>query len=199
MKVVLLVRNFPTFLPSIVKSLSITILLPSATSSAPRAPNTIVPLSAWGRPSRGGFDVPNSKTDAPDENKETTTGLARLGRSFSREVFPGIIPDSSMAIFSRSSDPLRVNLWSAFTIDATLFFQPPSYNSWVDDDFRTCIMAILELAENHLSCEKVVVCLHKDSSEVADFVKALMYVGFELCHPKVFNQSSDYLLVGYEV
>lgn len=170
-----------------------------ATLSVPKALSANSLLLAWGRPSRGGFDVPNGKIDAPDENKEIITGLTRLGKSLSREVFPGIVPDSSMAIISRSSDPLRVNLWSAFAVGTTLFFQPPSYNSWVDDDFRTCIMAILELAENRLSCEKVVVCLHKDSSDAADFVKALMYVGFELCHSKVFNQSSDYLLVGYAI
>ncbi|KAJ9083217.1 hypothetical protein DSO57_1036895 [Entomophthora muscae] len=104
-----------------------------------------------------------------------------------------------MAIISRSIDPQRVNLWSAFTLDTILFFQPPAYNAWVDDDFRTCILAILELAENRLSCEKVVVCLNKHSPDAADFVKALMYVGFELCHPKAYEQNQDFLLVGYEL
>ncbi|KAI0220684.1 hypothetical protein L0F63_005576, partial [Massospora cicadina] len=50
------------------------------------------------------------KIDAPDEPKEVTASLAYLGKALAKEVFPGIVPDSSMAIISRSNEPQRANL-----------------------------------------------------------------------------------------
>ncbi|KAI9291432.1 hypothetical protein K502DRAFT_344658 [Neoconidiobolus thromboides FSU 785] len=150
---------------------------------------------------RGGFDVTTIDQIPPDETQELAKpSIAKLGKSLAKMILPKISPDAYLTIISRSNDQLRPNLWSGFTTNSTLFFQPPCFDTWADEDFRTWIFsitAILELAENQLNCEKIVVCVHKDSPDIADLIKALFYVGFQSVHPSVYNQSKEYLLISY--
>jgi len=64
-------------------------------------------------------------------------------------------------------------------------------------DLRAFVEAVLEFAQDVLECEGVVVALpQRDCSHV---VRGLMYLGFSLVHPDVYEHSPDYVLLMMEL
>ncbi|KAJ1960002.1 hypothetical protein H4R35_007585 [Dimargaris xerosporica] len=113
---------------------------------------------------------------------------------------PTVVPEAVLSIQARRhSNSHQVTVWQAFTFREILFVAPPSYDLLSDSEFRTSLLAILELAEDHLGCSSVVMCLARSQPHSADLVRAFMYTGFEMVHPSVYGHSSKFVLVGYEL
>ncbi|KAJ3264801.1 hypothetical protein HDU77_007473 [Chytriomyces hyalinus] len=106
-------------------------------------------------------------------------------------------------------------VWSGFlTNQKTLFIQVPSGTSFSvggvssfntaavghasssSFGFRESVVSVLELAEDVLGVNSLVVCLDKDREDVAVLIRSLLFVGFELVHPSVYDTTNKFVLVG---
>ncbi|KAJ3234853.1 hypothetical protein HDU81_001067 [Chytriomyces hyalinus] len=104
-------------------------------------------------------------------------------------------------------------VWSGFLTDQkTLFIQVPSGTSFSvggvsnfntatvggssSFGFRESVVSVLELAEDVLGVNSLVVCLDKDREDVAVLIRSLLFVGFELVHPSVYDTTNKFVLVG---
>ncbi|KAI8843355.1 ornithine decarboxylase antizyme-domain-containing protein [Chytriomyces cf. hyalinus JEL632] len=105
-------------------------------------------------------------------------------------------------------------VWSGFlTNQKTLFIQVPSGTSFSVGSvssfntaavghasssfgFRESVVSVLELAEDVLGVNSLVVCLDKDREDVAVLIRSLLFVGFELVHPSVYDTTNKFVLVG---
>ncbi|KAJ2801391.1 hypothetical protein H4R20_003689, partial [Coemansia guatemalensis] len=113
-----------------------------------------------------------------------------------------------------------LSAWHGFIVDGVLFVYVPEF-SGTEHDFRSAVMALMELAEDVLACSSVIVALPKalqmsssgnthptasasggglslDTAAAASLVRAFMYSGFELVSPMLYCPSPAYILVGYD-
>ncbi|KAJ2081058.1 hypothetical protein H4R24_002629 [Coemansia sp. RSA 988] len=106
--------------------------------------------------------------------------------------------------------------WHGFIVDGVLFVYVSEF-SGTEHDFRSTVMALMELAEDVLACSSVIVALPRalqissgntpptasgglslDTAAAASLVRAFMYSGFELVSPMLYCPSPAYILVGYD-
>jgi len=64
---------------------------------------------------------------------------------------------------------------------------------------RESIVALLELADEHLQCSALVIVLDKSFNELNDLLHSLMYVGGSVVTKPPFQVNSAYILVGLEI
>ncbi|OAD76584.1 hypothetical protein PHYBLDRAFT_157949 [Phycomyces blakesleeanus NRRL 1555(-)] len=95
----------------------------------------------------------------------------------------------------------------AFIYQRTVFLSSPFAGEhaigllgWSDGEFQSCITHLIELAEEKTGCEALVIAVDKRGKEAVNIVlRALMYMGFALVHPSVYQQEPGFVLVGYEL
>ncbi|KZT58864.1 hypothetical protein CALCODRAFT_494317 [Calocera cornea HHB12733] len=61
---------------------------------------------------------------------------------------------------------------------------------------KECIVALLELADEHLQCTSLVISLRKSSPDLGEVLHAIMYVGGVVVTRPPFPTSEDNILVG---
>jgi len=131
----------------------------------------------WVRKLGGVFDVSSTQVDAgPGFKAASIKGGDKLRFSIGAESWNGYI-----------------------AVNGQMFVQVGSGGSgsggvW-QDEFRLCVMAVMEMAEL-LECESMVMCVDKGDK---DLVRSFMYAGFELVHPDVYGHKEGYVLLGCEV
>lgn len=64
---------------------------------------------------------------------------------------------------------------------------------------RESIVAMLELADEHLECEAFVIALDKSSPALGDIIHSLLYVGGTVVTKPPFEVDPNYVLVGIEI
>lgn len=64
---------------------------------------------------------------------------------------------------------------------------------------RESIVALLDLADEHLECSALVIALEKASPSLGDLLHSLMYVGGTVVTKPPFQLDSAYVLVGLEI
>lgn len=83
--------------------------------------------------------------------------------------------------------------------DKSLFIKFPRAFDWLTDDFTSSVVALIELAENILDCDRVFVAVDRSVSELNNLARSLMYAGFSICPSPLPNGNTDkYLLLEYE-
>ncbi|KAJ3219265.1 Ornithine decarboxylase antizyme 1 [Dinochytrium kinnereticum] len=135
----------------------------------------------------GGHLAPNPNVALPF--------IEELGLSLDGDI------DALLCITSRLSGRRDANLssWPAFISKGTLFLKVPNSDCDLVTSgfgFKESVAAVLELAEEVLDCSNVVICLDKGRPDLAQILRAFLFVGFEIVHPSVYNFSSCYVLVG---
>lgn len=76
-----------------------------------------------------------------------------------------------------------------------LFVQFPRADGWLKDDFIPAVVALIELAEVILNCDRLFVCVGREVAEANSLVRSLMYAGFTV---SPFSEPSNYLVLEYE-
>jgi len=61
---------------------------------------------------------------------------------------------------------------------------------------KECLVALLELADEHLQCTSLVISLCKSSPDLGEVLHAMMYVGGAVVTRPPFPIAEDYILVG---
>lgn len=64
---------------------------------------------------------------------------------------------------------------------------------------RESIVALLDLAEEHLGCSAFVIALERKSPALAGLIHSLMYVSGTVVTKPPFPVASEYVLVGIEI
>lgn len=64
---------------------------------------------------------------------------------------------------------------------------------------RESIVALLDLADEHLQCQAMVIALERSSSALGDLLHSLMYVGASVVTKPAFPVDESYVLVGIEI
>jgi hypothetical protein len=97
--------------------------------------------------------------------------------------------------------------WSAFTMGNAVYIKasPESFNCEDSENFKRLIVALFELTEEILRCDRLVFCLdrHNEGGRLQTLIKALLYVGFELT-PSAHRTtspapSSSLIFLGYNI
>ncbi|KAG0244737.1 hypothetical protein BGW41_006295 [Actinomortierella wolfii] len=123
---------------------------------------------------------------ADSEMASTTTTTSVVGEN----RYPVEI-QTTLTITSNND---KKNTWYGFIADGALYLRG---DGWGDMEIRESIVAVLELAEEQLGCEKVYLCLEKSNPDLAKLVRALMYADFEMVYPGVLpNADPKYLVMG---
>jgi len=66
-------------------------------------------------------------------------------------------------------------------------------------NLRESIVALLDLADEHLQCSALVIALEKASPTLSSLLHALMYVGGAVVTKPDFPVHPEYVLVGLEI
>lgn len=61
------------------------------------------------------------------------------------------------------------------------------------------IVALLDLADEHLQCEALVIALDRTSPALGDLLHSLMYVGAAVVTKPPFEVDEQFVLVGMEI
>lgn len=128
---------------------------------------------------------------------------------FSREFLPSgtqptdlvTIATPTWGVFDEEDEEI---IYEAFTVDnaagsgeKSMYVKFPRADGWLRHDFTQAIVALIELAEGILDCDRLYVCVDRDMKGVNSLVHSLIYVGFSA--RGVPNKNNDkYLLLGYE-
>ncbi|KAG0006818.1 hypothetical protein BGZ80_005128 [Entomortierella chlamydospora] len=96
-----------------------------------------------------------------------------------------------------TSNDAKMNTWFGFVSEGALFLRG---DGWDDMDIRESVVAALDLAEEHLGCHSIHLCLEKSNPDLAKLVRTLLYAGFEMVHPDVLtNADPKYLVLGMDL
>lgn len=79
-----------------------------------------------------------------------------------------------------------------------LFVRFPRAHGWFQEDFTPALMALIELAEAVLACDRLFVCLDRDEEETNSLIRSLMYVGFQIAEQPNSPRTSRYIALEYE-
>ncbi|KAI9229720.1 MAG: hypothetical protein DHS80DRAFT_13499, partial [Piptocephalis tieghemiana] len=91
-------------------------------------------------------------------------------------------------------------VWDAFILNGCLYLSPPSYQAWAEHEFSSCVVALLELAEEILGCYEVTILLGRHRPDLDSLARAFMYTGFQVVSPVCLgHNSTQYLLLGQEL
>jgi len=85
---------------------------------------------------------------------------------------------------------------SKTTITRTLFVDGKGADTV---QLRESLVAMLDLADEHLHCNAVVIALEKSNSALSGLVHSLMYAGFSYVTRPVFEVNPAFVLVGIEI
>lgn len=103
-----------------------------------------------------------------------------------------------------SIDWEEVILYEAFTLsledEKVLIAKFPRVDGWLIDDFTPAVLALIELAEVILDCDRLLVCIDRGAAELNCVVRSLLYVGFRVIEQFPVNSAhvSKYFLLSYE-
>ncbi|KAI9322683.1 hypothetical protein BX666DRAFT_1897494 [Dichotomocladium elegans] len=120
-------------------------------------------------------------------------------------VFGRLSRDVDRLMLIKVYESNRLVQCQAFIHGNTVFLTSPlmeNSSNWNDGEFQPCITRLIELAEEKTGCEYLVIAINRKSctnSNSNPILRAFMYLGFQMVNPSVYNQSSDYILVGYEL
>jgi len=155
------------------------IKIPSRPTPLPSPPKTPSPLA--------------SKTSPLTARSDTLELLSRL---FPRSAMSLLPHSRGVQIFS-SVEGMSVR-WDGAVLavpgnDRGLYVDAGTVENV---QLKECIVALLELADEHLHCTSLVIALSKSSPDLGDILHALMYVGGTVVSRPPFPVAKGYILVG---
>jgi hypothetical protein len=122
------------------------------------------------------FDVSSGHLDAGGGGDGAVTTEQPLYSPLAAAVFSGIaIPMEAVMHIRQAVQEGRLPEhcdWEGFIADGAMFLRVPEHTSWAANEFRECVLAVMDLAER-LSCEQLIICLEKDRADTADLVCTL--------------------------
>ncbi|KAJ8659407.1 hypothetical protein O0I10_004769 [Lichtheimia ornata] len=67
--------------------------------------------------------------------------------------------------------------------------------------FHSCIIDLIEFAEETYAdkCDSLIIILEKCTKNMDTVLRTLLYFGFQLIDPRIYNHTASYVLVGYEL
>ncbi|KAI7868611.1 hypothetical protein BDF14DRAFT_1699636, partial [Spinellus fusiger] len=105
-----------------------------------------------------------------------------------------------------SSNCYETVVSQAFIYHHTVFISSPLTDPlqkhWSEGEFKTCIMQLIEMAEEKTGCSALVMAIDRHQplpGKLSMLLRAFMYLGFQLVHPSVYQQAPGFILVGYEL
>ncbi|RKP12436.1 hypothetical protein BJ684DRAFT_21027 [Piptocephalis cylindrospora] len=105
--------------------------------------------------------------------------------------------DALVSVTSYSKATGESCIWDAFILNDCLYLSPPSYQAWAEHEFSSCVVALLELAEEVLECSEVTIVLGRHRADLDSLARAFMYTGFQVVSPVCLgHNSTQYLLLG---
>ncbi|CAO3610997.1 unnamed protein product [Cunninghamella echinulata] len=105
--------------------------------------------------------------------------------------------------FTTTNDQNRLKI-QAFVHQQTLFlmFSKETIEevfSWSPSKFQSWFTYLIDISEKQTGCIYMIVAINKQQNKVETILRTFYYIGFQLVKPSVYNHSSDYILVGYEL
>ncbi|KAJ2461450.1 hypothetical protein GGI02_005660, partial [Coemansia sp. RSA 2322] len=167
------------------------------------------------RRSRLAYQYHHHRAMGEEDGRQRDAAL-QAAADLQREVFPLGVPSqgvlkagrrhiSASLMFAAAGCERRP--WRGFIVDDVLYVCATEFCG-DGHDFRTAVMALMELAEGMLNCFSVLVALPKASAsasaavsasaDAASLTRAFLYSGFELVSPMLYQPSPAYVLVGYD-
>jgi len=99
----------------------------------------------------------------------------------------------------RKGGSAMTSAWEAFMLDNSVFLRPPPEAQWVEGEFQSSVVGLLDLAEEITECDKIVAALDRSRKDLDQLTRAFMYLGFELVHPGAYQHNSRFLLIGHQM
>lgn len=133
-------------------------------------------------------------------------GSIQVTGVFAKEFAPSLSMEDSLVIAQPVSiDWEDVIQYEGFTTqcedEKCLFVKFPRVDGWLSDDFVPAILALIELAEVILECDRMFVLIDRQAAELNCVVRSLLYAGFAV-QASTPIQSPDeqqkYLILVYE-
>lgn len=127
--------------------------------------------------------------------------MGREQKTFVEQLFKRVVPvEMNVQIKSRQFDCT----WDGAVVGLdgvrTLFLRG---GNWDMVDLRESIVAVYELAEEHLHCQSLVICLDRlemGQKITTELLHSFVYVGFEMLDQKVLQHNAErFTLVGAEL
>jgi len=129
--------------------------------------------------------------------------------NFAKELFPSgpqptdlaTIATPTWGVFDEEDEEIT---YEALTVDdatgsgeKSMYVKFPRADGWLRHDFTQAIVALIELAEGILDCDRLYVCVERDMKGMNSLVRSLVYVGFSI--KNALNKcDGKYFLLEYE-
>lgn len=140
--------------------------------------------------------------DEDDTDSESGTDVSSLSSIHSNtcsvleRVFPDLFNNDNHGIIENVFD----ELWDGSILDETS--SNGERTLYIEPTDATCLNAneniidLIEQADEDYDCTSIVICLHKDSTELSSVVHSLMYAGGSIVsHPR-YAANPEYVLIG---
>jgi len=82
--------------------------------------------------------------------------------------------------------------------EKALYVKFPRADGWLNEDFTQAVVALIDLAEIILECDRLFVCVDREAKEMNSLVHSLMYVGFTIAESSLCGANNRYLMLEYE-
>lgn len=83
------------------------------------------------------------------------------------------------------------------TQEKSLYVKFPHVDGWLQHDLTQALVALIELAEVIMECDRLYVCLEREMRGVGNLVHSLMYAGFSVINEDL-KANPKYLILEYE-
>jgi len=191
--------KYPVYLPDF-SSHSVDII--------PRSHLANVAPRAIPRRSASPYDLatPPLTPDSDEEEGKVESGITTKHSKDALDLLLNIFPRNGLSIlpFAKSVTVTAPNMGAAFEgVVVELPGKPKTL--YVDGknaesvSLRESIVALLDLADEHLECSALVIALNKSSHALGELLHSLMYVGGTVVTKPPFQVDPAFLLVGLEI
>ncbi|EGO25522.1 hypothetical protein SERLADRAFT_465809 [Serpula lacrymans var. lacrymans S7.9] len=174
----------------------------------PRGHHTNVAPRAIPRRSSSPYDIatPPLTPDSDAEERKGESGITTKHSKDALDLLLNIFPRNGLSIlpFAKSVTVTAPNMGAAFEgVVVELPGKPKTL--YVDGknaesvSLRESIVALLDLADEHLECSALIIALDKSSQALGELLHSLMYVGGNVVTKPPFQVDPACLLVGLEI
>ncbi|KAF8556353.1 hypothetical protein OG21DRAFT_657272 [Imleria badia] len=173
-----------------------------------RIPSTVppryIPARSWSPESSYGLLTPPLTPD--DSDASGAHGISTKHSKDALDLLLNIFPRNglSMLPFAKSVAVAVPNMGATF--DGVVLELPGHSKTFYVDgknapavSLRESIVALLDLADEHLQCSALVIALNKSFNGLNDLLHSLMYVGGSVVTKPPFQVNPAYILVGLEI
>ncbi|KAI7877936.1 hypothetical protein K492DRAFT_10932 [Lichtheimia hyalospora FSU 10163] len=162
--------------------------------------------------------VPSNEIESDSSFRIQSVSKRTIQDNIVTHLFGDAYPEAQeiMSLVSTS----RPSSCHGFFIQSTIFITMPIFpGGYQQQSFHSCIIDLIEFAETYTDdCDSLIIILEKctknmgkrpfiiihhyivlSNSSLDTVLRTLVYYGFQLIDPRIYNQSASYVLVGYEL